>query len=232
MKCGSFLLTIFMMFQTSATEVVVIQDLPSIKDAARQHALESITNDDSSPKRTVVTIGELDPRLRLTKCNANLIAFTPPGSRMQGNSTIGVRCNGPKRWSIYVSVKIAIYQQALVAINKLSRGQFIGIDDVKQQEVDISTIRGHSFTDINRVLGTKLKRSIQLNQVIDSAAICLVCKGDPVVISAGNQTVSVSMAGTALNDGSIGDKIRVQNNASRLILDATITNSGTVSVDI
>ena len=41
-----------------------------------------------------VTAGSLDSRLRLARCDAALEAFQPSGSRMLGNTTVGVRCTG------------------------------------------------------------------------------------------------------------------------------------------
>ena len=127
-------------------------------------------------------------------------------------------------------MKIAIFEQVIISTGKLKRGQVISNSDIVLQEVDISRLRGHSFTDVNDLIGTKLKTSIKSGQVIDSSIICLICAGDSVQITAINSQVDISAAGTALNDGGRGDKIRVQNNASRLILDAYITNSGIVKV--
>ena len=88
------------------------------------------------------------------------------------------------------------------------------------------------FKDKLRLIGTKVKTNLKINQVLDSTAICLICKGDTVLITANNTAVSVSVAGIALNDGGKGDKIRVQNNASRRIIDAVVTNHGTVKVGL
>ncbi|MCP4414236.1 MAG: flagellar basal body P-ring formation protein FlgA [Gammaproteobacteria bacterium] len=210
-----------------ATEIQNLQQLKSIAENFIHHNLQ--TNSDRKYK---IQSGKLDPRLRLVNCDSLPEAFTPPGSRLQGNTTVGIRCNSPKPWSIYIPVKIAIYQQAMVATIKLARGHILSDDDITLEEVDVSRIRGQVFSNMAPLTGTKLKTSVQPGQVLDTTQVCLVCKGDTVTITADDQLISISMSGVALNDGSKGDIIRVQNNASRLIIDATIMNNHTVMVGI
>jgi len=200
--------------------------------AAESYAKSKLNNKLEQNGRVEVTAGKLDPRLRLNACDSELITFIPPGSRLQGHSTVGIRCPSPKPWSIYIPVKISVFKQAIVATQLLERGQLITSADISLNEVDISYIRGRSFTEKEVLIGTKLKTTIKSNQVIDSASICLICKGDSVTIIAKNDAVSVTVVGIALNDGSRGDIIRVQNNASRRIIDAVITDAGTVKVGI
>jgi len=232
MKWGSFLITILLLTGTTSVKASKIQDLNSLKVAAESFALSKLMVDSNPNRKTIVTSGKLDPRLRLPACTEELITFIPPGSRLQGHSTIGIRCQSPKAWSIYIPIKVSIFEQAIVALQGLQRGQIISNSDITLDEVDISYLRGRSFTDKEKLIGTKLKSNIKANQVIDSASICLICKGDSVIITAVSDAISVTMAGKALNDGSRGDKIRVQNNASRRIVDAIITDVGAVKVGI
>ena len=137
------------------------QELSELKDLAKSFALSKIQNRSSNSSRVDVSIGSIDPRLRLNSCSANLKTFIPPGSRLKGNTTIGVRCDGVKPWSIYVPVKISLYERAIVSTTKLSRGDIISSSDVMLDEVDVSYIRGKSFTDLNQIVGTKLKITIR-----------------------------------------------------------------------
>ncbi|MCP3673728.1 MAG: flagellar basal body P-ring formation protein FlgA [Gammaproteobacteria bacterium] len=230
MKWGSFLITILFLFVSDTLKAAVIQDLYSLKTAAESFVQSKISID--SDNRTEVSSGKLDPRLRLTACTSEIIAFMPPGSRLQGNTTVGVRCELPKPWSIYIPVKISIFQKVFVALNKMPRGQIVSESDITLSEIDISQIRGHSYINKDDIIGTKLKSTLKANQVIDSSSICLICKGDTVSITANSTSISVSMSGVALNDGSKGDKIRVQNNSSRRIIEALIVDIGLVNANI
>lgn len=228
MKYGSFLIINLLVLFTASANTPTTQDLTVLSQTARDYAASKTSG--KSSRRTEVTAGKLDPRLRLTPCSASPVAFTPPGSKLQGNTTIGIRCDAPKPWSIYIPIKIAIFEKVIVTTTKMSRGDIISDSDITLEEIDVSRLRGRSFTNKAKLIGTKLKNNMKINQVIDSATICLICKGDAVMITANNSAVSVSMSGIALSDGSKGDKIRVQNNASRRIVDAIVTNLGTVTV--
>ncbi|MFT5452019.1 MAG: flagella basal body P-ring formation protein FlgA [Enterobacterales bacterium] len=232
MKFGSFLITILVLSASTLVEAANIQDINTLKSAAKSFARSKIMNVSDDTRRVEIIVGNLDPRLRLVQCTEELNLFIPPGSRLQGNTTIGVRCLNSRPWSIYIPVRIAIYEKAIVTLRKMSRGELISQEDIILSEVDTSIVRGTTFTETFDLIGTKLKTTLKANQVISSTAICLICKGDTVIIKSDNKAVSVSVAGIALNDGGKGDRIRVQNNASRRIIDAVITTNGVVSVDI
>ncbi|MEJ2529203.1 MAG: flagellar basal body P-ring formation protein FlgA, partial [Gammaproteobacteria bacterium] len=63
-----------------------IQSHDSIMQAARQHILDQ-NNDYPSPPE--ITVGRLDNRLRLAKCELPLETFTPQGKRRMGRITVG-----------------------------------------------------------------------------------------------------------------------------------------------
>lgn len=230
MKWGSFLTSILFLIAPATYKAAAIQDLAAIKIAAEDFIEAKLSVDYNN--RREISSGKLDPRLRLAACNSEIIAFLPPGSHLLGNTTVGVRCESPKPWSIYIPVKVSIYKSVIVSTAKLPRGKIISDADIILNEVDISQIRGHSFINKEDLIGTKLKTSFKPNQVIDSASICLICKGDAVMITANSTSISVSMSGIALNDGGKGDKIRVQNKSSRRIIDAIIIDVGTVNASI
>jgi flagella basal body P-ring formation protein FlgA len=232
MKFGSFLITILLLSGSTVVEASDIQDLNALKSAAESFAQSKVANISNDTRRVDVIVGNLDSRLRLVQCTDELSLFIPPGSRLQGNTTIGVRCLNPKPWSIYIPMRIAIYEKVIISLRKMSRGEIISKEDIILAEVDTSIVRGATFTETSELVGTKLKTTLKANQVIGSTTICLICKGDTVIIKSNNKAVSVSVAGVALNDGGKGDRIRVQNNASRRVVDALITSNGVVSVDI
>jgi len=230
MNWGRFFTKILITMCSISVYAAEIQSLEQLKSIAETYVQTKLQL--NSDKKYEINSGKLDPRLRLVNCEHLPEAYTPPGSSLQGNTTVGLRCNSPKPWSIYIPVKVAIYQQAMVATMKLARGHTLSDDDVTLEEVDISKIRGLAFNSKEPLAGTKLKTSVKAGQVLDSTHVCLICKGDPVKITANDKFISISMSGVALNDGSKGDKIRVQNNASRLIIDAIIMDNGTVKADI
>src|SRR5262245_48070461 len=77
--------------------------------ASIQAAIEDYLRVQTSglPGEATFTVGAIDPRLAMGQCAA-LEVFTPPGSRLWGTSSVGVRCTAPAPWTIYVGVTVRV----------------------------------------------------------------------------------------------------------------------------
>jgi flagella basal body P-ring formation protein FlgA len=62
--------------------------------------------------------------------------------------------------------------------------------------------------------------------------ICMVCKGDKVTISANQSNLTISTSGIALEDGNMGDSIRVENSSSGKVLRARVSGVESVEVNL
>ena len=91
------------------------------------------------PGQVTSTVGAIDPRLQLPSCDTPEV-FLPAGSRLWGNSTVGVRCQTATPWTIYVPVSVRIMAQTAVATRPLSAGQTVSPADVIMQNSDLSQL--------------------------------------------------------------------------------------------
>lgn len=206
-----------------------IQSLDSIRQAARQALLEQYQK-----ANITIEIGSLDPRLRLPLCGTPLDTFFPQGNT--GNRPIiGVRCQSPKRWTIYVSAKIHQTVQALVANQYLKRGTILHAEDLKAKSFDISELKFGYFTDSKEVLGKTLKRHLSRGAVLTPSNLAvtkIIHRGERVTIVATTGGISVQAAGQALEDGGMGDIIRVKNLNSKKVIEGRVEAPGRVKVDL
>lgn len=178
-----------------------------------------------------VLVGNIDPRLRLNACESYLDSFFPPRTRQIGNTTVGVRCNDKENsWTLYVPVQIQTFQNVVVTQNSLARGQIIQASDVTLVEMDSSQIRGPVFTNVNDVIGLKIKRNYMQNQIILGQQVCMVCKGEAVTIAAMSAQISIGMPGIALSDGVAGESVRVRNKSSNRDVQGIVQSSDLVQV--
>lgn len=164
-----------------------------------------------------------------------LETFSPPGSSKRARSTVGVRCRAGQNWSIYVPVTIEITKPILIANRQLPRDTIIGSGDFRVEEHPVSQLHRGYLQDPHRVIGKILNRDIREGDVLTPGwleAATTVKKGSMVTILARTGTVQVRMEGTALADGATGEKIKVQNSSSNRQLEATVTSSGTVEVNL
>jgi len=207
-----------------------IQSHESIREAAHNYAKESATGYSVPP---TVAVNRLDSRLRLPKCEQPLETFSPPAQRKLGRATVGVRCSGSKPWSLYVPVMVSLNSDVIVAARNLTRGAILSAADLTLEKKDIARLRGGFFEQPTEAIGKALKRNLQQGQVLHAQHIATpntVKKGSKVIILANSKKIQVRMPGKALDNGTMGELIRVQNSHSKKELEATVVSPGVVRV--
>ncbi len=208
------------------------QSQASIQDAARHHVLE---NAEGFPAPPEVRVGRLDSRLKLAPCTEELEAFTPPGRKRTGRTTVGVRCSGVKPWSLYVPVTVSIMGEVVVATRDLLRGQMISPSDIRLEERDLTQLHSGYLSNLDLAEGKRVKRTIRRGGIVKPvqiAAPTLIKKGAEVTIKASSDRIQVTTKGKALGPGGIGERIRVRNLRSKKVVEATVVDAGTVQVDL
>ncbi len=202
-----------------------------------QAFLEEITaqhlSDNNINGRHSVKIGRLDPRLRLPSCSMPLQASLESPAQPIGRVTLRVRCDSNAPWTIFVPGHVNLYQDVAVAVRSMQRNSVIQHSDVQLAERDVSSLRQGYILNLENVIGQKLTRPVQPNQVIAVSALkaaTAVNKGDAVVISASGTSMFVRMPGMALEEGAIGQQIRVRNTRSNRVIHARVTAPGQVEV--
>lgn len=225
-----FLLILFLTVNTDSV-FASIQPLEDIRQTAIDFARHQISHSGSDIS---ITASHLDKRLRLPLCERPLEAFSPHHMKIVGNTTIGVRCNGDKSWSIYVPVLIHIYQKVAVADRSLPRKRILTQADLRFERMDISRYSGAYITDPKQLIGKQLTRPVQIGQPFIMhmlKAPISVRRGDKVQLLTKSKSFQISVQGEALMDGAIGDTIQVRNIRSKRIIQGRLLGNGTVFVN-
>lgn len=180
-----------------------------------------------------ITVGRLDPRLRLSACEGEMETFLPQGSRALGNSTVGVRCNGVKPWTLYVPVKVAVFRKVLVTNRPMARGELINATDLRMERRNLNTLRAGFLTDPSHAIGRLAKRPLTAGtplSVSNLAAQRVIKRGEKVTLLMDIPGIQVRATAKALGDGAIGETISVRNTSSKKIIQATVISAGVVRV--
>lgn len=180
-----------------------------------------------------VEVGEPDSRLRLARCGTALEAFTAPGGRSIGNTTVGVRCSGPQAWSLYLSATVQVQTQVLVAARALPGGALLAAGDLKLAERDLTNLPAGYFSSPAQAVGKRLRYSIATGAALNPAMLSspkLVRRGDQVTLVAGTPDFEVRANGMALTDGGAGEVVRVRNSLSKKEIEGVVTSTGIVQV--
>lgn len=165
------------------------------------------------------SIGTVDSRLRLPACPQRE-AFLPPGGRLWGNATIGVRCDAPSPWTIYVPVSITISGQVVVTLHAMMRGQVIHESDVKTQEQDLTQLPGGVLTSLDQALGKTLLANVPAAyplRVDMLKAPLAIYQGQTVRITATRGGLTVYNEGKSLGNAAEGQPVDVRTTAGQVV---------------
>ena len=206
------------------------QPLDEIVDTAESFVVATFADKDA---RISPQAGSLDPRLRLARCTTALEAFLQNDRALTSRTVVGVRCAGDKPWKIYVPVQIAILEPVLTARRPLPRGHVLTVEDVAVEERDVGRLTRGYVSRLDDVLGKRVKQPLNAGRIITPSlldAAILIKRGQSVTITAHTGGIQVDGAGIALADGSLNERIRVENRQSRRVIEAVVRSPQHVEV--
>jgi flagella basal body P-ring formation protein FlgA len=155
------------------------------------------------------------------------------GARLTGRTVVGVRCGGEKPWKIYVPIQIVVTDTVLTASRALPRGHTLTADDVVAEARDVSRLAGGYLTHADDLVGRRLRQQLGVGRVVTPSLLeadIIVRRGQSVTITAQGETIRIDMAGTALADGSLNERIRVRNDQSGRVVEAVVRSGEFVEV--
>ena len=191
------------------------------KPRAVQKAVESFVHMQTSgiPGEVTFTVGEIDPRLSLPECPA-LDPFVPPGGRLWGNATVGVRCNGTHPWTVYVPVTVRIATDVVVTARPLAQNQVISRADLILQKGDLAHLPPGTLTDPAQALGKIMTNGVASAQPLRQDMLrspLVIQQGQAVRLVAAGRGFTVSSEGKALNNASEGQVVQVRIQSGQVI---------------
>ncbi|MDP2155993.1 MAG: flagellar basal body P-ring formation chaperone FlgA [Sulfuricella sp.] len=171
------------------------------------------------PGQVTSTVGAIDPRLQLPSCDTPE-AFLPAGSRLWGNSTVGVRCQSAAPWTIYVPVSVRIMAQTAVATRPLSAGQTVSPADVAMQSSDLSQLPPGVIMDPALAIGKTVIIGASTGQAFRHdmlRAPQVIQQGQTVKLTAKGNGFQVTSEGKALGNAALGQVVSVRTQSGQVI---------------
>lgn len=204
------------------------QSLEAIRTGATQFVLQQTA---TQPGSVTATAGTLDSRLRLPACPA-MEFFVPAGSRLWGNSNIGVRCPAPSTWSLYVPVNIRITADIVFAARPLQAGQKLSAPDILIKSDDITQFASGVITDPRQALGKTVSLGVAAGyplRIDMLRAPNVIQQGQSVKIVAQGRGFQVNAEGKALGNAAEGQIVSIRTPSGRIIK-GTAREGGVVEV--
>lgn len=221
-------------FAESATPVTAVappmtkQNLASIKTKITEF-LETQTI--GYPGKVSVHAGAIDPNLKLAQC-PDMQVFMPTGSRAWGKTSVGVRCNAPNVWTIYVQATVNVIAQYLVAASPLAQGQTVTEQDMMFESGDLTQLPAGVFTEQSQAIGRTVNISMSAGAVLRQELLKVapvVQLGQTVMVTSKGNGFSVSAEGLSMAKANEGQVVQVKV-ASGQIVTGIARNGGQVEV--
>lgn len=207
--------------------------LENIRSTAERFALATLR--DQHLHDVVAKSADLDQRLRLRVCSEPLEAFNTGNAGKPSHKTVGVRCAAPNPWTLYVPVTISATTDVVFTTRAIARGEIPAPADLEIRRVELDRLPPGYLHSMGQLAQMELVRPLQSGSPLTLNALTardLVRQGQEVVIVAQASGLQVRMKGTALKNGSEGERILVKNSNSGRSVEATVLEDGTVKVDL
>ncbi|AZZ97384.1 flagellar basal body P-ring formation chaperone FlgA [Pseudoalteromonas sp. R3] len=174
----------------------------------------------------------LDTRLPQRQCQRPLQVSSKSSPPFNRQVTVMVRCEDLESWVQFVHVKIETLLPVIVSTRMLDKGVLLTADDLTIEMRPKHFVRAANIDNMTLLIGSKTKRRIQQGKPISMFQICMICKGDNVTILASDGTLMIKTSGIALQDGNLGEQIRVKNARSGKTVLARVKDVDSVAVKI
>jgi flagellar basal body P-ring formation protein FlgA len=166
-----------------------------------------------------VTAGAIDPNLTLAACLTPEVFF-PPGSRAWGQTSVGVQCDAPVRWKIYVQANVSIKAQYLVASHPLATGHTITKQDIAFAEGDLTDLPAGVMTDASQIIGQTVRTTMMAGTVVRQDMLkqaLAVQQGQTVVLTTVGAGFQINAEGKALKNANQGDVVPVKVQSGQVV---------------
>ena len=211
-------------------------DDAQLQDMAQLEALAKSQAEQQFPPltdRQRFAVGPLDARLKFEHCSLPLKAAVGAGQHMRDRVMVELRCPGTPAWHIYVPVKIVGTSTVTMAARAIVVGAVLTDKDVRTEERDVSELPPGYIDDPTVAIGLTASRPISSGAVITNQyllAAKAVQRGQEVTLVADIGSMSVRMAGRALSDGLINQRVKVENLSSGKIVEGIARSEQVVEI--
>jgi len=213
-----------------AARAADLQDLAQLEAAAKSAAAASLP---APTDRQRLQVGPIQPGLHLPRCDTGVNSAVAPGLKENNRVLIELRCAGPVSWHLYVPVKLVGVSAVVLAAHAIVLGSVLTEKDVSVEQRDASALPPGYFDDPALVIGLTAGRAIAGGAVLTNQQLLAakaVIRGQSVTLIADGGGMSVRMAGRALTDGLLNQRVRVENLSSGKIVEGIARSEQVVEI--
>ncbi|HME37332.1 MAG TPA: flagellar basal body P-ring formation chaperone FlgA [Steroidobacteraceae bacterium] len=210
------------------------QDIAQLEGLAKSAAAALL------PPPTVrqrLQVGPIQPGLQLQRCGSGVQPGIAPGLRSPGRVLVELRCEGGPApgaaWHIYVPVRLVGTSPVVLAAHALVAGTVLTAKDVTVEQRDITALPPGYLDDAGIAVGLTAGRAISGGSILTNQQLLgtkAVQRGQMVTLMADVGGIAVRMAGRALSDGLVNQRIRVENLSSGKVVEGIARSEQVVEI--
>lgn len=216
---------------TPSAPRAALQDLAELEALAKNTALQALPALTATQR---LVVGPLQPRLQLAVCDKKVDSKRAPGVQTPGRVMIELRCDGQTPWHLYVPVKVVGTTAVVVAAHALVAGTVLTDKDLAVEQRDMIGLPPGYLNDPSIAIGLTAGRGVSGGAIVTNQQLLgaqAVQRGQTVTLIADAGGISVRMAGKALSDGFINQRVRVENLSSGKIVEGIATAAQVVQIN-
>ncbi|MBS0308702.1 MAG: flagellar basal body P-ring formation protein FlgA [Proteobacteria bacterium] len=164
------------------------------------------------PGQVSVTVNQFDTRLRLVACAAPQ-PFMPPGSRVWGRTTVGVRCTAPAPWTVYIAATVRVMADYLTAAGPLAQGKVVEASDVILAKGDLAALPPGILTNPAQAIGRSMTVSLAAGMPLRQDSLRApqaIQQNQSVRLTTAGKGFQVTTEGKSLNNAAAGQVVQVR----------------------
>ena len=202
-------------------------ELAAAARAAAAHAFGTL----GSGQR--LQVGVIARGVPLRHCARPIEATPAPGVRIPDRIVFVLQCSAPETWRLYVPVSVVGVTPVVVAAHAIVAGSVLTARDLALASRDLTGLPPGYLDSPSIAIGLTAARPVAEGEILTNQMLLgteAVTRGQTVTLVARTGGISVRMAGRALADGFVNQRVRVENLSSGKIVEGIARPNHTVQI--
>jgi len=208
-------------------ELQDVSQLELLVQAEAQRLLPPLTD------KQRLAVGPLQPHLQLPRCENTPRTSRAPGIQVPGRVLIELRCDGQTPWHFFVPARVIGTTPVAIAAHALVAGTVLTANDFTVEQRDLVGLPPGYLDDPSIAVGLTAARAVAGGSILTNQQLLgtqAVQRGQSVTLIADAGGISVRMAGRALSDGLINQRIKVENLSSGKVVEGIARSAQVVEI--
>lgn len=167
-------------------------------------------------------------------CSTLQISRRPQTDAPLGRVSYSLNCTAPSPWQSRATARISLWADVVVASRTLERDEVLTTDMLNLKSLELSQIKHGLEFNTDALTGMKVRRRIQADQPVARHLLMntyLVEQGSHVTIQVQQAGFQASVKGVALENGQAGQRIKVRNLTSGVVVEGIVIAENLVETD-